>query len=168
MTNQPTLDQLVEQLAQARADLERAVTDDASLELKIETAIAKQFGSKIADAKLACADASMLVDDLTAQVRQAALAAFEQTGDKKPNAAVQIKEYVLITYEDAAALEFCRKVAPNALKLDRRAFEKIAKLGIEAGGQFAPDFVTVTKEPRASIASDLSPWLPTEGELTDG
>ena len=168
MTNQPTLDQLVEQLAQARAAAEKADTDQASLELEVDALVEQHFGARIKNADVACDEAAERVFDLTAQVRQAALAAFEQTGDKKPNAAVQIKEYVLITYEDAAALEFCRKVAPNALKLDRRAFEKIAKLGIEAGGQFVPDFVTVTKEPRATIASNLSPWLPTEGELTDG
>ena len=157
MTQEQTLDQLVEQLAQARADLEKVVTDGASLELLIDALIEQHFGPAKAANDEAQAEASERVDELTKQVRDRAVLAFEQSGDKRPNSAIQIKEYIVLVYSEGDALEFARQHVPKALKLDRRAFERVAKV-------LEPDFVTVITEPRATIASDLSAWLPRGGE----
>jgi hypothetical protein len=91
--------------------------------------------------------------DAETEVRKEALAAYEETGDKKPHPAVPIKMYTVLEYEEANALDYAREHLPKALKLVKRTFEKAAKV-------LELDFVTVTQEPRATIARDLSEYLP--------
>ena len=89
-------------------------------------------------------------------VRELALAAYDETGNKDPHAAVKVKMYTVLTYDEKEALDFCRDCMPDALKLDKRAFEKVAK------DSPLVDFVTATKEPRATITRDLSEYAEQE------
>lgn len=97
------------------------------------------------------------VKDAEADVRKAALAVYTENGDTAPHQTVRIKLFTVLEYDDSEAHAYARQNFPHALKLDKRAFEKVAKV-------IEPDFVTITKQPRATIARDLSEWLVGEME----
>ena len=84
-------------------------------------------------------------------VRKAALEEFIQSGDKQPHEATTIKMYTVLDYNVGNAFEYCRQHLPQAVKLDVRTFEKFAKV-------VPPDFVTVTKVPRVTIARALEKY----------
>ena len=59
-------------------------------------------------------------------------------------------------YDDDLAFAYCRSELPQALKLDKRIFEKFIK-GVQ---EVRPlDFVTVEEKITPTIASDLSEYL---------
>jgi len=93
--------------------------------------------------------------DALEAVRKEALATYGEDGDTQPHPAVKIKLYTVVGYERKQALEYCHEHLPQALevKLNEKVFEGVAK----AAGL---DFVTVAKEPRATVARDLSEYLP--------
>ena len=84
-------------------------------------------------------------------VRELALRAYDVAGDKRVHPAVQVKMYAILDYDPANALNYAREHLPGALKLNRQAFEKVAKVA-------GLDFVTMDQEPRAVIAGDLSKY----------
>lgn len=88
-----------------------------------------------------------------AEIRRQALTAYRETGDKAPHPAIKIKDFTVLDYNDGEALDYARVYIPRAVKLVKRKFEQAAKV-------LEPDFVTITKEPRATIARDLSEYLP--------
>lgn len=88
-----------------------------------------------------------------AATRKQALSIYEETGDKAPHPAVPIKMYTVLDYEPADALDYAREHLPKALKLVKRTFEKAARV-------LELDFVDFTQEPHATIARDLSKYLP--------
>lgn len=88
-----------------------------------------------------------------AEVRKQALGVYEETGDKAPHPAVTIKMYTVLDYQEINALSYAREHLPQALKLDKRTFETAAKV-LDLG------FVDIVQEPRATIARDLSGYLP--------
>jgi len=91
--------------------------------------------------------------DAEVAVRQEAMKVFTETGDKTPHPAVKVKMYTALDYDDGDALDYARVYVPRAVKLDKRAFEKAAKV-------LEPDFVTIWQEPRITIARDLNEYLP--------
>jgi hypothetical protein len=86
------------------------------------------------------------------KVREAAMDAYQNTDNKKPHGAVQVKMHTTVVYEQDAAFDYARNHLPQALTFNRRKFELAAKV-------LDLDFVTVLKEPRVSIARDLSSYL---------
>ena len=71
--------------------------------------------------------------------------------DKSKRFGIGIREETKLDYSDDDAYQWA--VAHQmALKLDKRGFEKIAKVD-------TPDFVTITTEPQATIAQDLSEYV---------
>jgi len=161
MTDRPTLDELLQDLARCRHSVE---TQKAYIEA-IQEEIDAAFGARLTVARERLLRAQVKLTDCDQVVRDRAVQTFQQTGDKKPSAAVQIKEYTVLVYDEDVALEFCRTSMPDVLKLDKRLFEKVARTLKELPvAKPDLDFVTVTVEPRASIASDLSAWLPQKGE----
>ena len=72
--------------------------------------------------------------------------------DKSPLYGVGIREKTVLYYIETDAYNWARE-HKLFLKLDTKAFEKLAKDG-------GMDFVTVEKQPQATIATDLSVWLP--------
>ena len=140
----------VEKLARARcivAEYEATLVEaEEELHATPEWAAADQALQDIRQAKVEQAN-------VETEVRERALGIYEETGDKAPHPAVTIKMYTVLDYEDADAFDYAREHLPKALKLDKRTFEKAAKI-------LELDFVVIRQEPRATIARDLSGYLP--------
>jgi Ni,Fe-hydrogenase I large subunit len=85
--------------------------------------------------------------------REAAMGIFAETGDKAPHPAVKVKDFVVLDYDTDDAIEYALAHLPKALKFIKKVFEKAAKV-------VAMDFVAILQEPRATIARDLSKYLP--------
>jgi len=81
------------------------------------------------------------------KLRELVLKAYAETGDKAPAVGVGIRERTVLTYDNKIAFDWA-KAHKMALKLDTSAFEKIAKVD-------PPDFVKITTEPQATIATEL-------------
>ena len=81
------------------------------------------------------------------QLRELALVAFKETGDKQVAPGIGIRVRQVLNYESRDAMEWAVK-HELALKLDPSAFEKIAKTSNLS-------FVTITEEPTATIATEL-------------
>ena len=88
-----------------------------------------------------------IVSDEEAVLRALTLQAYAETGDKAPAVGVGIRERTVLTYDGKVAFDWA-KAHKMALKLDSKAFEKIAKAD-------PPDFVKITTEPQATIATEL-------------
>lgn len=95
-------------------------------------------------------------ETLEAELREDILENFAATGNKKPHPALSVREVTRLEYDADIARAWCTHKLPKALKLDVRLFEKHAK----AIGDTSPiEFVNITKEPQATIATDLSDYL---------
>ena len=88
---------------------------------------------------------------LTAELKAARVDLYDGE-DKSKMFGVGIREETVLYYihQDAYNWAVEHKLA---LKLDTKVFEKLAKTGPPI------DFVTVEKQPQATIATDLSEWL---------
>ena len=106
--------------------------------------------------------AQVEIQSLEEKIRGWAVADYKATGSKKPHPALQIRVSKAIAYAADKAMEWCEKNLPVAIKrtVDTKLFEKTVQ-SLDA----LPDFVTVTEEPKATIATDLTPFLPEETEL---
>jgi len=93
-----------------------------------------------ANVKETCSEAENKLRELTLQ-------AYAETGNKAPAVGVGIRERTILTYDVKIALDWA-KAHRMALQLDKKAFEKIAKAD-------PPDFVKITTEPQATIATNL-------------
>ena len=91
-------------------------------------------------AKIQCQESEQLLRELTLQ-------AYAVTGNKAPALGVGIRERTVLTYDGKVAFDWA-KAHKMALKLDISAFEKIAKAS-------PPEFVKITTEPQATIATNL-------------
>ena len=81
------------------------------------------------------------------KLRDLTLQAYAETGNKAPALGVGIRERTVLTYDGKIAFDWA-KSHKMALQLDKKAFEKIAKVS-------DLDFVDVTTEPIATIATNL-------------
>lgn len=94
------------------------------------------------------------VKALEDRIQDYALAGHRVTGETK-YPGVAIKEFTVLDYTEAEALAWAREMAPHLLttpQLKKQHFEAVAKV--------TPlSFVTITKDPRAQIASDLAKVL---------
>ncbi|MCJ7510009.1 MAG: hypothetical protein MUP14_03875 [Dehalococcoidia bacterium] len=86
-------------------------------------------------------------------LREAAIAAFQETGDLAPAPGIKIVMRTRLDYEADEAKRWAMN-HKMALSLDVREFEKLAKA---APANF--DFVRQYQEPAATIATDLGPVL---------
>jgi hypothetical protein len=115
---------------------------------------------EVANAEMIAAAASAKRDREAAETacRALALAHFAETGEKKPTPGVEIKERTSLSYKAEDAFAWGKEanglcILPESL--DVKAFEKVAKA--------TPlPFVTITHEPSAQLASDLSAFATTE------
>lgn len=88
-------------------------------------------------------------------IRDAAVSAFVNTGDKSPVPGVVIKHFTKLAYAVDAVTNWARTNMPTLLALDKVRFEKAARAGI-----LSPDApVSVIDDPRAQISSDLTQYL---------
>jgi len=94
------------------------------------------------------ATAATVVGEAEERLRELTLQAYAGTGNKAPAVGVGIRERTVLTYDGKVAFDWA-KAHKMALKLDTSAFEKIAKAD-------PPDFVKITTEPQATIATELN------------
>ena len=88
------------------------------------------------------------------RVRELALAEHALSGDANPAEGVQVKLFAKVVYEHEDAWAWCAEHALKYLVLETKGFEKAASVLKDLG---AP--VELVREPRVSIATDLSAWL---------
>ncbi len=88
------------------------------------------------------------LSEAEAAVRAAALAAYQETGNKKPAPGVGIRVQTKLRYDETNALRWARE-HDLCLMLDKAAFERQARV--------TPlSFVEAVETPAATIATDLS------------
>ena len=91
--------------------------------------------------------AAGIVNETEDELRGLTLKAYAETGNKTPADGVGIREVTKLDYDTKTAFNWAIEHS-MALNLDKRGFEKIAKVS-------PPDFVTITKEPQATISQNL-------------
>ena len=89
-------------------------------------------------------------------VRDTAVEHWSEDGETAPWEGVKVKMYTVVEYDRKEAEQWARVNAPYMLVLNKAAFEKAAKVNLT--GLVAK----LKKEPRATIARDLSWYLPAE------
>jgi len=87
------------------------------------------------------------VAEVEAKLRELTLQAYAETGNKAPAVGVGIREVTKLSYDLKVAFDWAIEHTV-ALKLDTSTFEKIVKVD-------TPDFVKITTEPQATIATNL-------------
>jgi len=90
-----------------------------------------------------------VVADTEAKLRELTLQAYAKTGNKAPAPGVGIREVTKLEYFTEYAYDWALE-HKMALSLDKKAFERVAQVS-------SLDFVTITKEPQATISQDLVP-----------
>lgn len=143
MSTPTTLETTLCELAQARVESER-----------LRTAYAEECArvlEPLEALKLAKDEAAKRAKELDEAVRTLAVKAPAEDLPEQ----VTIKKATVLTYSPELAIAWAKTAMPALVTevLDAKAFEKVAL----AGGL---PFVTITKEPKATIASDLSALLP--------
>jgi hypothetical protein len=118
----------------------------------IMNTIKEQFGETLERADSLLATAKTDTMNAEENTRCKALAIYYDTANKKPHSAVQVKMFTVLEYSPDAALNYARLHLPQALKLDKRTFEKVAKAA-------SLDFVQANKRPKVTIARDLSGYV---------
>lgn len=141
------LNDLVSELARARAEL-------AGVRAQLEALMANDA---IVEAQAYERSTKMRIAELENAIREAALKEYAENGNKRPHSAIAVRINKRLRYDVNAALEYCRKHFDAAVEvvLNTKVFEKAAP-------NLDLDFVQVVEEPQATIASDLTPYLPAE------
>ena len=95
--------------------------------------------------------AANMVGEEEARLRELTIEVYNATGNKAPVPGVSVKIFQTLDYDSKQAFDWAvdHKIM---LKLDVPAFEKMSKMAPET----RPGFVTITEEPRAQIASELT------------
>lgn len=121
--------------------------------LEIENELAETpLGQRIVRARKLLEIARADVTDAVEVVQTKALRLYAKTGNKTPHPDAKIALTTVLAYEPDQAHTYARLHLPRALKLDRRTFEKAAKV-------LDLNFVTITQKPRVRISRDLSAHL---------
>jgi hypothetical protein len=143
-----TLEQRVRELALHRASVARYKAAQAEAQAALE---ATPEWQRVQVAKTQAASVSKDEDEFRGRVESATLDIYGALADKHPHPGVQVKDYEVVKYDAEKAKSYCIAHLPNALKFDPAAFEKAARvLGLE--------WVEIVKEPRVTVATDLSKW----------
>jgi len=136
------LEYRVMDLAEARIEL-----DQAKAAVKSELELLPELVTLQENERRARARAK----DLEEQVRDLALANFEECEDRKPMKEVEIKTVKRLEYDAERALQWALTRAQFVCKLDVKAFERVAK----AFPYEVRFFAELIEEPKAYIASKL-------------
>jgi hypothetical protein len=146
-----SLDAAVTELANARAEevLLKALCDAALADWKRDNAMLLTDMEKAREA----------VTEAERTVRTATLEAYIASGSKKPHPAVQVRLTKVVTYDEDKASVWGMVNAPLLMRLDTNAFKKLVLANV-----VPVDIAQVDEVPQATIATDLSAWLESEGE----
>lgn len=147
------LEEAVIHLAACRQGTERA--QQAATVLHEELA-QTDLGKRVSRISLTLSEMKQIAKDAESEVRSLALAIHEETAERRPHPAVQIKKYTVSNITDQDALfDHVRIHVPRCVKLDRRAVTQVARV-IDLPG------VVVEDEYRTTISTKLDKWLPNE------
>lgn len=105
---------------------------------------------------------NVAIGQLTAAIKLDAQMQFVRDGNKAPHPAVKVREMTKLEYDPDFVLAWCKANMQAVLELDKTAFEKYAKAVVEVAPVPGVKLVTV---PQATIASNLSAYLPKPEEL---
>jgi hypothetical protein len=156
------LENLLRQLAEARKLYEQSQYHCQEMETQLYASPAFQFEAHLHEE--AQAQSKQSAD----AIKALALAEYERTGLKTINEAVKVRIVSddHLHYDPITARTWALNQAPALVVLDKKAFEKYAHQ--VADGPMALDFVGVEdiSYPQATIASDLSKWLPKAEEIS--
>ncbi|HMA37996.1 MAG TPA: hypothetical protein VKY74_26335 [Chloroflexia bacterium] len=86
-------------------------------------------------------------------LRSATLAAYAESGSKRPHPATGVRVQTRLIYDREALTAYARQHLTQVLVLDVKAFERVAATLHVPG-------VEVVEEPQATIAQDLARYLP--------
>lgn len=144
-----SLDAAIRELASARGGLAlcKIVVGDARARWEADNA------TMLAELKAA----QEHVNEAERAVRIAGMAAYAQSGDKKPHPAVQIKLTKAVAFNEADARQWALDHIPTLVRLDTSAFEKVARTGT-----LPKEVAQVEEVPQVTISTDLSAWLESE------
>lgn len=112
---------------------------------------------KLAKASEAHVEQVKVTNTIDAGVRINALDIYDWRHDKNVYEGVSVAEYTTFNVNEEQAIAWASEHHKKALKLNLAEIKKVAKAGMEVHG------VTLSKENRVKIASDLSSYL-TNGE----
>ncbi len=98
--------------------------------------------------------AQTMMTQAEADLREAALAEYRETGNARPIAGVQVKIFLELAYDPKEALKWAKEHF-LAIALDRKEFESIAK----SSPHNIEGLVRFTEVPRVQIATDLDKAL---------
>ena len=146
---------LAEQLREVAT--RRQSRDEAQARVK---ALRAQFEADIEPLVEAAQVAAQACAESEEAARALTVALYEATGNKAPAEGAAIRLTTKLAYDDADALAWAKQTGMALIpeSVDRKALEKIAKAS-------PLPFVTVTQEPSATLASDLTAYLtPTREE----
>jgi len=140
-----SLQDLVMELARARADLTRVEAELKARREEWESRWEQENGELIHE----FGSLQMVVNELEREVREKAVEVAKETGDKTPAPGVKIRVVQRLKYDPKEALNWAiSRGMREVLALDRRAFEKAAKV-------LKPEVVEIEEELQATIARDL-------------
>jgi len=146
-----TMDNLVHNLAIARSTTANLKAELAQVNAEAAAMVKERFGERIKQLTdwLSRAQADLEANEQA--VRETALEAYLETGNKHPHPAITIKVFTKLDYDEEQAVTYCVEHLPKALKVDKRKFEAVAKAA-------ELDFVQITDDPKATVATDLSEY----------
>ncbi|KKN72923.1 hypothetical protein LCGC14_0406270 [marine sediment metagenome] len=134
------LEEQIKVVAEARQRAQNAVA--------VKTACQREWVDENKDMLDIVVAVAQEVTEAEVKLRELTLQAYAETGNKAPAVGVGIREVTKLDYDGKVAFDWA-KSHKMALKLDVSAFEKIAKAD-------TPDFVKITTEPQATIATELN------------
>lgn len=127
-----------------------AARDEYAARKAVVDAKRAEFEASIAEDVGALTEAKSWVDEATDEVKAVALAQYEADGTRKFDGC-EVKLFTKMDYPEDKAFAWAKE-SGLALAFDKKAFEKIA-------AATPLPFVTEVKEPRVTIASDLSAFV---------
>lgn len=106
-----------------------------------------------------CKQQAKVEEDLNSKIRAATIELYNANpeGGKKPAPGVGIRIVKRAKYDPLEARKYCLEKLPGLMDLNKEKFEKMATSGL-----YPFDFVTIEEFVTATIASDLSEYLPAE------
>ena len=139
-----TLEDFAQNVVDARQKLAKLKEEQAAIERQIQAQFGKALGR--VDTEIHYANKSIKAAEET--LRQVARATWRETGNKRPHQGVEIRVYKALSYDQETAKAYAMEHLPQVVKLDKRAFEKVAKV-------LDLDFVTIHDDPKVFISKSL-------------
>lgn len=140
---------IINSIKDIRAHKENVVAHVNELEKQLEQL---ELWQELQHAKSLWVEYDNDLKKLDAQLRNATISHYYQTGDKKPVAGVSVVINRVLHYQDSDAIHWAIEHDINFLTIDKRLFEKHAKAVVNTSPL---DFVEFEEQPAVRISKDL-------------